>query len=259
MPPRTSNTTSPSQTEKQEITEEELRALEYTVPATSIEEEADKICIGPRNSLAANIPNSKTRNIISNSAEVIFLNAAPGIKTHHIRNRLFIALNLTLITIDNILTTEFRALHSPYRDLWQHLQHTGWQSPLLPDRIPTEVLGRYIEKAICQQGKRRFLVDGFPKNEGAAAVLEEDVCLIRAYIHVSGARKPSVPISDFENYHHANRPVRDKLEASGRLFRLDARKPHQNINADVDLVVSILRSIEYQARLNSVGDVFRRR
>ncbi|KAL8708054.1 MAG: hypothetical protein Q9220_006985 [cf. Caloplaca sp. 1 TL-2023] len=264
MPSSTDNTSSSLSIESQAPTNAELRKLEHVAETVSLEEAAERLCVGPQNPRVDPevliLPNSMSRNIITNSAQIICLNAPPGIDTKAIRNRLLTTLDVELVTIDTIITTDFARPASLYRRAWEHLHRTGWQSPVIPARIATEILGRHIEKSILQKGsKRKFIVDGFPNTEMQAAIVEEDIGLIRAYIHVSGEQNPSVPRRDYDSYEHGNEPVREKLKESGRLFTIDAKQDQEEINNDVDNVISILRSIEYQSRVDGVGDVFRRR
>ncbi|KAL8831923.1 MAG: hypothetical protein Q9170_005085 [Blastenia crenularia] len=229
------------------------RTLARASPRLSLEEKARTYLQGPKNHTETTVPNEKTRNVIQNSAQVICLNAPPGVDSSRIRNRLFLTLDLHVFSTDNAFNEELRDPESPYIG---YMQSSAIAGPRIPDKMKVEMIGNYLEQRVLN-GDTRFLLTKFPETERQAAIFEEDVCLIHAYIFVDGPRQGATSAADHQGFIHANAPICEKLEAEGRFFKIDIRKPPRQVDADMDAVETTLRSIDYMATVMKAGDVFR--
>ncbi|KAI4126387.1 MAG: hypothetical protein LQ338_003784 [Usnochroma carphineum] len=218
-----------------------------------IEAKASRYLDGPRNHTGTGYLNEQVRNPIQNCAEVVCLNGPPGVDRKRIRNRLVLNLNLHYVSPRMAYQEEFDDPDTPYP---KYLYSRTINNPRLPDKMKVELLGKYLERRVLK-GERRFLIDGFPETERMAAIFEEDVCLIRAYIYVDGSRDTKTSQAASTEFVTDQQPVCDKLEAGRRFFKVDMRKPRREQDADIADIEATICSIGYQATLMTAGDVFR--
>ncbi|KAL8750117.1 MAG: hypothetical protein Q9184_006539 [Pyrenodesmia sp. 2 TL-2023] len=218
-----------------------------------IQAKARKYLLGPCNHTGTGYTNEQVRNPIWNSAEVICLQGPPGVDVTRVRHRLVPDMNLHFTTVGNAYNEEFDDPDSPYP---QYLMSQTINSAQLPDKMKVELLGKYLERRILD-GQTRFLVEGMPDSEKMAAIFEEDVCLIRAYIYVDGPRTSTVSRDQYDRFVAANRPIRQKLQAEGRYFELDSTASPRAQDAAITQVENTISSIGYLARLMNATDVFR--
>ncbi|KAL8939310.1 MAG: hypothetical protein Q9216_003428 [Gyalolechia sp. 2 TL-2023] len=214
------------------------------------EEEARKYLLGPLNHTGSSLPNDKTRHIIQNCAKVICLNGPPGVRYKQIRNPLTLNLNLYCVSLDTAYNEEITDPDSMYPD---YLKSATINTFRIPDKMKVELLGKYLERRILE-GQTRFLVDGFPNTGRLAALFEEDVCLIQAYIVVDG---PTTKQAEYSKFIEANRSVREKLDADGRFFKLNLDQSPREVDADTAEIENTINSIKYMATVMGAGDVFR--
>ncbi|KAI4185831.1 MAG: hypothetical protein L6R41_003878 [Letrouitia leprolyta] len=200
--------------------------LDDEIEKLTTAQKARKYLLGPLNHIGSALSNNKTRNIIQNCAQVVCLDAPPGVDYHKVRNRLVLNFGLYYVSLDYAYNQELKKPDSPYPRYIKSLR-----DPRLPDKMKVELLGKYLQSKILE-GQTRFLVVGFPISEQIAALFEEDVspklnlllaphadgdqvCLIHAYICIDG---PTNRQEEYKNFVVLNRPVREKLDADGRLF-----------------------------------------
>ncbi|KAL9028194.1 MAG: hypothetical protein Q9196_003407 [Gyalolechia fulgens] len=224
--------------------------LDAAFEEVTLEDEARKYLAGPVNHTGSTLSNDKTRHIIQNSAEVVCLNGPPGVNYKQIRNRLVLNLDIYYVSLDKAYNEELTDPDSPYPD---YLKSAAINTFRLPDKMKIELLGKYLERRILQ-GQKKFLIDGFPNDERLAALFEEDICLIQAYIFVDG---PTFKQTEYDEFNRINTPVREKLHAEGRFFKLNLRKPPREVDTDITNIETTLRSVKYMATIMGAGDVFR--
>ncbi|KAL9594676.1 MAG: hypothetical protein Q9179_005289 [Wetmoreana sp. 5 TL-2023] len=198
---------------------------------------------GPRNSIESHYPNEKLRHIITAKAEAICLYSAPGIDRSRIRMALMVNLNAEWVIVDDVVNDALNDPKQPYgrcrRDAVLGNEVTA--------RMVVEILGKHLEKRILE-GQTRFLLDGFPENELQAAIFEEDVALIRAFIYIDGQGPASISKDYYLEAGESIRPVVEKLEA----IDITNRDAGEKLNKIVDEI----NSIGYLARLMIAGDIF---
>lgn len=224
------------------------KILDDAYDEPTIEQKAMTYAQGPLNHTGTLLSNHQTRHIIQNCAQVICLNCPLGVDIKKVRNRLVLNMGLYYVSPDHAYNAELTKRRSPYP---QYVIALG--DLRLPDKMKVELLGKYLQTRILE-GHTKFLVAEFPNTEHIAAIFEEDVALIHAYIYVDG---PTTKVAGYSDFFETNRSVRTKLEAEGRLFMVDLRKPPREVDADIARIEDTLRSVEYMEKIMKAGDVFR--
>ncbi|KAI4245593.1 MAG: hypothetical protein L6R40_002394 [Gallowayella cf. fulva] len=248
----------------------------------AVEKEAKRLLQGPANHRGTEIPNEKTRHIILNSAEIICIAAPPRTPHESLSLSLSSSLNIPQISMDDLINLEISQPSSPYIPALQ----TKFHNKVVPDRMYIDLLGRFLEKRILQ-GQNRFLVDGFPRNENQAAILEEavpfplppgpnfqnsvnhsrqtdlfpplspQICQIHAFISISGPKPSLIDATTWTRHISSIQRVYDKLAPQGRCFKVNIQEDPYAIEGFVANVVATIRSARYEARLMVAEDVFR--
>ncbi|KAL8728286.1 MAG: hypothetical protein Q9181_005401 [Wetmoreana brouardii] len=204
---------------------------------------------GARNSVESHYPNEKLRHIITAKAEVICLQSALGVDNSHIRTALMVNLNAEWVIVEDVVNDALDDPKQPY----SRCRESRILENEVTARMIVEIVGKHLEKRVLE-GQTRFLLDGFPENELQAAIFEEDVALIRAFIYIRGQRPAPISEDDYLEAEKSIRPVFEKLEAVGRGFQIDISE--RDAGEKLQKIVDEIASIGYQARIMTADDVF---
>ncbi|KAL8820320.1 MAG: hypothetical protein Q9223_001428 [Gallowayella weberi] len=201
----------------------------------------------PQREMAA--ANDRAKNLLQGPANH---QGPPDIERSRIVTELSLGLNAEYVSVHTLVNKEIGDPKSPYIAAVKSPLHNN----LIPDRMYVELLGKYLESRILR-GQTRFLVDGIPRNRNQAAILEEDICLIRAFIYVEGPKPQRYGITEWNGHVAAVQQIYDILQPKGRAFKINNREDPATTDAFIRHVLSTLRSISYEATLMIADDVFK--
>eukprot|EP00035_Acanthoeca_spectabilis_P023046 m.447349 g.447349 ORF g.447349 m.447349 type:complete len:223 (+) comp19506_c0_seq1:2126-2794(+) len=186
--------------------------------------------------------------------QVVFVLGGPGAGKGTQCSRLVAEAGFVHLSAGELLRAE-RKSGTPTAELINAVINRG---EIVPGEITTGLLKRAMEKS-CEEGKRYFLIDGFPRNDdnchhwdavvGDTADVKmvlfldcsmED-CTKRVLARASetaGAQQRSddnieVLQKRFKTYNEQSRPVIEAYSAKGLVYRVDAGRPVDDVYADV--------------------------
>ncbi|KIV98444.1 uncharacterized protein PV09_09742 [Verruconis gallopava] len=114
----------------------------------------------------------QSRREMSNKIKIIFVSGAPGIGKGTQCKMLAKDLGFCHLSAGDLLRNEANDPESPYADF---INESMRKSVLIPPQLTTQLLKREITRAL-DEGKERFLLDGFPRSLDQLHDFELKIC-----------------------------------------------------------------------------------
>lgn len=217
----------------------------------------------------------------------------PGLDRYRVIGELVVALDSEPISVLRLVNDEIENPRSPYIAMLQ----TPLLNNILPPRMYVEVLASHLRKRVAR-GNTRFVLTDFPHDLEQAAIFEEDVSspwspkhglhtkpcmrwlifgwqasLVRAFVLVEGRKPQQTTQAAWDESLAAIRPVLEKLEGSGRVFRVGGRplametpliylqinvdQEPRELDDDIEHLVNTLKSVSFNIKVLLAEDVFK--
>ncbi|KAI4223921.1 MAG: hypothetical protein L6R36_005063 [Xanthoria steineri] len=215
------------------------------------ERDARALLRGPSNCMAFD-DWYNTRHTMLNQAEVICVNGPPGLDRYRVIGELVVALDSEPISVLRLVNDEIENPRSPYIAMLQ----TPLLNNILPPRMYVEVLASHLRKRVAR-GNTRFVLTDFPHDLEQAAIFEEDASLVRAFVLVEGRKPQQTTQAAWDESLAAIRPVLEKLEGSGRVFRINVDQEPRELDDDIEHLVNTLKSVSFNIKVLLAEDVFK--
>ncbi|KAL2940734.1 UMP-CMP kinase 3 [Bienertia sinuspersici] len=194
---------------------------------------------------------------LSNSDIIVYVLGGPGSGKGTQCSKIVQHLGFTHLSAGDLLQTEVNS-GSQTGKMIQEFKKEG-------KLVPSEVIVKLLQQAMQQSGNRKFLIDGFPRNEENRLAAEKMVLNFFACFLYAGEFCTEIREGVDDNidtikkrlkvYHESTLPVIDHFAKKGKVRKINAERPVEEVFRSVEAVFFELGLVKHGVETSNVQTV----